>query len=85
MPDLYNLTPEQVAEVIGSVVQQALIQSAGSLKMMRIVHQALRDHDVEKAESTIQNYLSVYDSGDFDAGVLVNLAEALNGSSTKRG
>lgn len=74
MADTSNLTPQQVADTVGSVVHSALIQAAGALETLRNANQALYDHDVPKAELVIRNYLAVWDT---DQGVLVNLDAAI--------
>lgn len=82
MTAINDLTPQQAANVVGSVVHSALIQSAGALQALRDANQALYDNDPEKAALVIRNYLTIWDT---DEGVLVNLDNAISSALPRGG
>ena len=82
MTDTSNLTPQETADVIGSVVKSALVQAAGALQALRDANQALYDDDKAKAELVIRNYLTMWDT---PAGVLVDLGQAIYGALPRGG
>lgn len=74
MADTITLTPQQVADMLGSVVHSALLQAAGALEALRAANQALYEGDVEGATLYVRNYLTMWDNRN---GVLVDLDKAI--------